>query len=66
MYLVGTKEDLLKEEVDMLKYINFAEENNMIFSTSSKLRKNIVELFETISKDLKDSKKHFIDEGLSK
>ena len=30
-YLVGTKDDLVKGEIDMIKYINFAEENNMIF-----------------------------------
>lgn len=66
-YLVGTKDDLVKGEIDMIKYINFAEENNMIFfSTSAKLKRNINELFENISKDLSESKDHIIIEEESK
>jgi Ras-related protein Rab-18 len=58
-FLVGSKDDLIQGEVDMIKYIDYAEQNNMIFfSTSAKLRKNIFELFEKISMDLKLSKDH--------
>lgn len=62
-YLVGSKDDLLSEEIDMLKYIDYAEKNNMIFfSTSAKLRRNVSELFEKIAMDLKLSKNHTLIE----
>ena len=41
-YLVGAKDDLVKEEPNVLKYIEYAEKNDMIFfSTSAKLKRNI-------------------------
>lgn len=62
-YIVGAKEDLVSTEIDNVKYINFAEENNsLFFSTSAKLGTNIEELFEEIASDLKNSKNHRISE----
>ena len=61
--IVGAKEDLVSTEIDNVKYINFAEENNsLFFSTSAKLGTNIEELFEEIASDLKNSKNHRISE----